>query len=109
VRETTEGDDTFLLRVCPLRAEIAAPRVFERGKTVTFHGVAEGGVPGYTYTWQWFERENSTGPTTDIRFEVPGDYLITLTVTDTTGTQTTTTFTITVFEPGKQRRRSVRK
>lgn len=108
VRDTDEGDDSFLLRLCPLKAHITAPRTVVRGETVTFAGSGEGGVPVYAYAWHWFESDNAFGQTTGIRFDTVGDYPVTLTVTDDSGTQTTETFIVTVYDPGKQRRRGVR-
>jgi hypothetical protein len=108
VRDTEDGDDSFLLRLCPLQAHIAAPRTVERGTTVTFNGSGEGGVPEYAYAWHWYETDNALGQTNSIRFDSVGDFPITLTVTDDSGMRTTTTFTVTVFDPGKQRRRGVR-
>jgi hypothetical protein len=108
VRDTEDGDDSFLLRLCPLQAHIAAPRTVERGTTVTFNGSGEGGVPEYGYAWHWYESENAFGQTNSIRFDSVGDFPITLTVTDDSGMQTATTFIVTVFDPGKQRRRGVR-
>lgn len=112
VRETDDGDDSFLMRQCPLQAVISAPRQVAPGTTVTFVGSADGGVPLYQYRWTWGVLDSSTGPTLQQRYDTPGNYTVRLTVTDDTDTVATQTFTITVAEPEPQptpKRRAVRK
>lgn len=109
VRETDEGDDSYLLRLCPLRAEVSAPGTSTRGDVVTFTGIAEGGVPGYQYVWTWNERDRFEGETLQLRYDVPGTYTVRLTITDATGTVATRTFTVNVIEPSTPKRRAVRK
>jgi hypothetical protein len=115
-RETEEGTDSFLLRVCPLMIHIAAPRTVNRGQTVTFDATAEGGVPPYQYAWKWGERDTATGQTLQIRYDTPGFYTVTLLVTDDSDTVTTQTFSVTVTDlppppppPSAPKHRSVRK
>lgn len=109
VRDTDSGDDSFLVRLCALKAEISGPRVMHPGDTVTFTGTAEGGVPPYNYVWSWGFFNEAFGPTPQIRFDTAGTYVLTLTITDDTGSIATDTFEVTVAPQVKPRRRSVRK
>jgi hypothetical protein len=109
VRDTESGDDSFLVRLCALKADISGPRVMHPGDTVTFTGIAEGGVPPYTYVWNWGFFNQAFGATPQIRFDTPGTYVLTLTITDDTGSIATDTFEVTVAPQVKPRRRSVRK
>jgi hypothetical protein len=109
VRDTDAGDDSFLVRLCALKAEISGPRVMHPGDTVTFTGTAEGGVPPYSYVWRWDFFSEAFGPTPQIRFDTAGTYVLTLTITDDTGSIATDTFEVTVAPQVKPRRRSVRK
>ncbi|MEA2464758.1 MAG: chitinase, partial [Acidobacteriota bacterium] len=109
VRDTDAGDDSFLVRLCALKAEISGPRVMHPGDTVTFTGTAEGGVPPYSYVWSWGFFNEAFGPTPQIRFDTAGTYVLTLTITDDTGSIATDTFEVTVAPQVKPRRRSVRK
>ena len=91
VRESSDRLNSFLLRYCPLRAEIVSPsrRVFV-GQTVTFSAVASGGVPVYTYSWVFpNEIGPKTGQSLDREFNRTGTYTVTLTVTDFAGSQVT--------------------
>jgi len=115
-RETDDGTDSYLLRLCPLIAHISAPRTVNRGQTVTFDGTAEGGVPQYQYLWKWGERDTATGQTLQIKYDTPGFYTVTLIVTDDSDTQTAQTFSVTVTDlppppppPAAPKRRPVRK
>lgn len=109
VRDTEAGDDSFIVRLCALKAEISGPRVMHPGDTVTFFATAEGGVPPYAYNWRVGITDVSSGPTAQLRFDTVGTYVITLTVTDDTDAIATATFEVTVAQQVKPRRRSVRK
>lgn len=108
VRDTDAGDDSFIVRLCPLKAEISGPRVMHPGNAVTFTATGDGGVPPYEYTWKWGEFNTATGPDAQIRFDAVGTYLVTLTITDGSGVSTTSTFEVTVAHPVTPRRRAVR-
>lgn len=109
VRDTEAGDDSFIIRLCPLKAEISGPRVLHPGNTVTYTATVEGGVPSYEYSWKWGEFNTATGPSVPIRIDAVGTHRLTLTVTDISGMSTLTTFDVTVAKPVQPRRRSVRK
>jgi hypothetical protein len=118
VRETGTRTDSYLLRYCPLLAEIAAPRVVEVGQPVVITGIAEGGVPDYDYDWTITRDPGGSdeGETITRTFGITGTRVVTLVVTDETGESTTATFSIEVVEeieppppPAKPRRRAARK
>lgn len=104
-------DDASILRWCPLRARIEAPRTARPGETVTFTAVAEGGVRGYAYSWS-ISNVTGAGRMFERTFDVPGSYTVVLLVRDDSFTYVTETFTIDVVEePAEEprRRRAVRK
>jgi hypothetical protein len=109
VRETSEGDDSLLVRLCPLQARVAGPNRVHRNTTATFVAAPEGGVPGFTYEWRYDGTGFSTGPTLQRMHTVNGQYSVELTVTDSSGALSRETFTYVVFDPSQPRRRSVRK
>jgi hypothetical protein len=100
-----DDDDTFLLRYCPLRASISAPRSARPSQNVTFTAFAEGGVPNYSYVWTW-DGKTAQGPALQTSFASSDVHEVTLTVTDSTGMTTRDTFLMTIGQP---RRRPVRK
>lgn len=107
LREATDRLTSYLVRYCPLRAEILAPRKVIVGDTVRFVPAPSGGVPGYTYVWTFSHQaepeHNTVSP--QRRYTKTGTYSATVVVTDTTGVSTTATFTFDVVFP---RRRAVR-
>jgi len=113
--EDGDDEDTFLLRMCPLRASISAPRVAHPGQAVTFVGSAEGGVPEYKYQWTWGDGLVAQDAELQVTFDALGEHGITLRVTDAAGTMTTETFLLTTVPvpvpvPVPEiRRRAVRK
>lgn len=101
------GDDrdTVLIRFCPLRAEIFAPRSARPFQTVSFVAGVDGGVPEYTYTWTW-AGGSATGPVLNTSFPRLGVYEVRLAVTDEVGMTSSNTFQVTI---NQIRRRPVRK
>ena len=115
-RTLSDGDDTFIIRLCPLNARIQGPTVVETGATVTFAAAPEGGVPGFAYEWRFGEINVTTGPSVQRTHTLPGTYSIELTVIDNSGTSSRETRTYTVVDPPPPppppptpRRRAVRK
>jgi hypothetical protein len=96
--------NTHLVRYCPLRAGIAAPRTVRRGETVTFTSTGGGGVAPHTYDWTFGDRRSARGQSVQTRYSETGTYRVTLTIRDAFGLIEQATFDITVFEP---RRRAV--
>lgn len=106
-RESPERLNSYLLRFCPLRAEIIADRAFGRpGEPIVFTAVPEGGVPSYSYAWTFGDPARVFRTQVVSRtYDRTGTYTATLTVTDTAGAMFTTTYTINVVNV---KRRSVR-
>ena len=110
---TANPDEMYMIRWCPLRARIEAPRTANVGEVVTFTAIPEGGVQGYSYHWD-APGEIASGRIYERAFTQPGNYEVTLTVRDQTFTPVTETFTIEILldtpgDPGAGRRRAVRK
>lgn len=108
VRDTNDGSDSLLVRLCPLEARISGPERVHRNTTATFIAAPDGGVPGFTYEWRFGEVGFSTGPTLQRTHTVNGQYSVELTVTDSSGAVSRETFTYVVFDPSQPRRRAVR-
>ncbi|MEO8380207.1 MAG: PKD domain-containing protein [Acidobacteriota bacterium] len=107
VRESTDRLTSYLIRYCPLRVAILAPRKILVGETITFVPEPSGGVPGYTYVWMFSHQaapeKNTVTP--QRTYTAPGTYSATVTVKDTSGVSTSATVTFDVVYP---RRRAVR-
>jgi hypothetical protein len=101
------GDDrdTVVIRFCPLRAAISAPRSARPSQLVSFVADVEGGVPEYTYTWSW-AGGSASGPILTTSFPNFGVYEVRLTVEDAVGMTSANTFQVTI---NQIRRRPVRK
>lgn len=104
--ENEDDDDTFLLRLCPLQAEISGPRSALPSQSVTFTALTGGGVPEYTYSWTVDGSASVKTPSLNLGFPAEGVHEITLTVKDASDAITTDTFLIRVGQP---RRRALRK
>jgi hypothetical protein len=109
VRQFGSGERrSFLLRVCPLRAEIVtAKRLALLDEPLTFTAVASGGVPPYSYLWTFGDRTaTAVGAGVEHRYERVGTYVLTLRVTDSAGAVVTTSDTIEIV---RKKQRAVRK
>ncbi len=53
--------------------------------SVQFHSAVSGGTPNYTYAWSFGDQNTSTGPDPAHVFERPGQYAVSLSVTDALG------------------------
>jgi hypothetical protein len=109
VRESSDRINSHLIRYCPLRASILAPRRVLVRETVTFTPGPDGGIPPYAYEWSFsnsafVERGPGVG-SVQRTFTQPGTYTATLVTIDGNGVRTTTTFTFDVVYP---RRRAAR-
>lgn len=114
VREITSRLDSYLVRYCPLRAEITGPRVVLVGQPVTLTTEVSGGVSDYDYAWTVTRDPggSKTRPTLQRTFFATGTRVATLVVTDETGATTTESFTLEVVEEIEvvtKKRRAVRK
>jgi hypothetical protein len=109
VRESPDRINSHLIRYCPLRASIVAPRKVLVRETVTFTPAPDGGIAPYSYEWSFSNSafvERGSGVTSVQRtFTQAGTYTATLVTIDGNGIRTTTTFT---FDVGYARRRAAR-
>jgi hypothetical protein len=94
--------NTHLVRYCPLRAEISAPRTVRRGERVTFTAMGGGGVEPHTYDWTFGDRRSARGQSVQTAYSETGTYRVTLTIRDAFGLIEEATFDITVFEPKRR-------
>lgn len=101
VRSAPDRLNSYLVRFCPLTAEIlATSNRIRAGESITFTGDATGGVPAYTYVWRFSNELTPDGGQVQTRkFNLPGTYIATVTVTDDTGSSDTTSYVIQVFRP----------
>lgn len=101
VRLTADRANSFLVRYCPLDAQILTPRDAVRvGTPVTFSATATGGVPAYEFSWIFpAEIGPKKGQTLNRVFTRPGTYQVTLVVTDFSGDTVTKTVTVVVGTP----------
>lgn len=101
VHSASDRLNSYLLRYCPLRAEITSPRRLVRvGESVTFSAEASGGVPDYQYSWTFpFEIGPKRGQTQTRVFDRTGTYTVTVDVTDFSGATTRQTITVEVVRP----------
>ncbi|MCH2188624.1 PKD domain-containing protein [Candidatus Gracilibacteria bacterium] len=82
-----------------LRATIDAVPIYGTGPlSVSFDGLASGGTPGYTYAWDFDDREQAIGKQVNHVFDRVGFYEVELTVTDTVSNSITATTLIGVNE-----------
>jgi hypothetical protein len=94
LRDFTTAIITISERGAPLEAD-ADPEIIEghsgdgyTGTTddlIQFHGLATGGVPPYTWHWDFGDGSTSTKQNPIYMYAEPGEYTVTLTVTDTEG------------------------
>lgn len=107
-RVSSDRANSFLVRYCPLLAEIVLPEDTNviMGELVTFSAVASGGVPEYQYAWIIpGEIGPKTVQTYQRAFPNRGRVTVTLVVTDATGASVRRTITLQV---GKPKQRAVR-
>lgn len=97
-----EGSDTHLVRQCPLIATVTAPRDTPLYSQTQFTGTASGGIPSYSYSWDFGDTEKADGPTPRHQYVRTGTYTVTLTVRDTSGSVATTTWTVNVVVPKRR-------
>lgn len=115
VRASGARLDSYLIRYCPLRVGIDAPRFAVVDQTVTFLADVNGGVPEYEYDWAVTRDPGGSTSGTSIQrtFNRTGTRTVTLTVTDKNGATVTTTIAVEVVDridlPKPPKRRSVRK
>lgn len=92
---------TVTAPVQPLSVSISAnPTQGEAPLTVSFTSQVTGGSPGYTYDWNFGDGGTDTSPNPTHVYSQPGDYAVTLTVSDSSGNSATSSpLTITLVAP----------
>ena len=100
-----EGSDSYLVKHCPLSAMLKAvnltPVVLQ---PFTFSATPSGGVPPYTYSWDFGDlTEKRPEQTIKHSYARSGTYTVTLTVTDSLGDRTVQTTTVTVVDTVRRR------
>jgi hypothetical protein len=110
-----EGSDSYLIRHCPLTANIVVPSEVTILTTTTLTADVSGGSGPFTYQWTFGDNTRpSTTAVTQHRYEKLGTFTVTLVVTDAAGARSVTTKTVRVVEPAPPpppvipRRRAVR-
>ena len=85
----------------PTAAFTASPADPETGTAVTFDAAGSTDTDGdiASYEWDFGDGESATGAAPAHAFDAPGDYDVTLTVTDDDGATDTATQTVSVAEP----------
>ncbi len=98
----TYGDMAFYLtndEAEPLIADAHGPYEAEVGEDIQFTGSAEGGVPPYTYEWDFGNGDTSDEQNPTYSYDAAGEYDVVLTVTDSQKEVATDETTATISEP----------
>jgi len=101
VHSASDRLNSYLLRYCPLVAEIVSPtRIVRLNTPVIFSAAASGGVPAYQYAWTFpFDLAAQKGPVQERVFDRTGTYTVLLEVTDFAGAVVRDTITVEVVKP----------
>ena len=101
------AEDIRVVRVaisCEVIASIVSPAdesTFEVGDEITFEGLAFGGLPPYTYQWN-FGQDSGLPASTEldpgVSYNAAGEYDVTLTVTDSNGDTDVASISITITD-----------
>ena len=78
----TANDTTYAWVYSPLEADADGPYEGTAGIPIQFNGNATGGCPPYTWFWDFGDGSTSTEQNPVHTYESPGNYTVTLTVTD---------------------------
>ncbi len=104
VISTTEGSESYLVRVCPFVASAAADYpIWRPFVPVTFTATGSGGNPGYTFQWQFGDNDSASGAVAQHVYQNPGTYTVTLTGTDSAGAKSISKITVQITTAGRQR------
>ncbi|MCU1227338.1 MAG: glycosyl hydrolase [Acidobacteria bacterium] len=97
-----QGSDTYLVKHCPLIAEVTAPTHTAIYGLTQFTGSASGGTPDYAFHWDFGDTGLGEGRNPKHQYLRTGTYTVTLTATDSAGGLSVSTATVLVVIP-KQR------
>ncbi|WP_144923391.1 PKD domain-containing protein [Halorubrum salsamenti] len=108
--KTADSDSTTITVEVPDQNEdpsasfTASPSAPEAGETVSFDASGSSDADGSiaSYEWDFGDGETATGATPTHTYDSPGDYDVTLTVTDDDGANDTATQTVSVSEVPNQ-------
>ncbi len=74
--------DTYAFELLGSNFTFTEPLV---GQTITFNGIASGGIPSYTFSWDFGDGIMGTGSSVSHAYSLRGSYTVTLRVTDSGG------------------------
>jgi PKD domain len=99
---SAQGEESFLVRHCPLRVTISADQGANvpPSTNVTFRANTSGGFGGFSYFWDFGDLNQTTGNSTITHaYTRLGSYTVSVTVKDAQKTVQTATFPILVTRP----------
>ncbi|MEM3852554.1 MAG: PKD domain-containing protein [Methanomassiliicoccales archaeon] len=82
----------------PHASIVLSPATITSGTLITIGSNVTGGLPPYTYHWNFGDGNQSTQPSPKHTYASPGSYLVTLKVTDAAGYSVSTSFNVTVVK-----------
>ncbi len=82
---STSASTSFTAHNTSLGARITGDTSGTAGRVTSFGTTVTGGTAPFTYRWQFSDNTTSTGPSVDHVFDFPGNYTVTLVVTDVSG------------------------
>jgi hypothetical protein len=106
--QTSPVSTSTIQRHCPLLVTIQPiARNVIIGTTTTFTALVNGGVPGFSYSWDFGDfSEIKLGEVVTHRFQRTGTYTVRLTATDAAGSRNQTSYTVNVVLPKRRPSRS---
>jgi PKD repeat protein len=95
--------DVWLIKIegtgnLPLEIDAGGPYYGSVGDTIAFTGTVTGGVPPYTYHWDFGDNTTASEQSPFHAYNITGVYVATFTVVDHEGTQANDTATVTILQ-----------
>jgi PKD repeat protein len=95
--QSNTSNDTASVHIQPaLIADAHGPYTGETGKPIQFTGTATGGIPPYTYHWDFGDGNTSELQNPEHIYKIADTYTVTITVTDSSHTSDSDTTTATI-------------